>query len=262
MRSISLEIHFDDDSRETAEVYVDGLVNNVPRRFLFDTGCARTTLKHDDFSLQFPSTGEEESGGVFGRARYDIINVGSLIVGPIQQNRAVVSRAKQGELDRNLLGMDMLRDYCLRFAFDESRVELLDTALSASHPLMNTTNDIPCIDVQAKDTRVGAIWDTGASITLVDADFVKDHPNMFKLIGSDIGTDSSGRQSETPMYLMKPVTIGGHQFDAHKVVSLSLTKLRDAASIPVVFILGYSTLRQARWVLDFPAKRWGIERMQ
>lgn len=261
MRSIALGIRFDDDSRETAEVYVDGIVNNSPRRFLLDTGCARTALKHDEFSSGFPSVGKEQSGGVFGSAKYDLIEIDSLAVGPLRCASRSISRARPGELDRDLLGMDVLRDHRLHFAFDESRVDMLDTAPDVHLPLLNTTSTIPCIEVHIGGTCVGAVWDTGASITLVDTAFVESHPSVFDLVGEDTGTDSAGAQQRTPTYMMRSLVIANCPFPPHRVAALSLSRVQSSSDAPIAFILGYSTLRHARWAFDFVGSHWGIDAM-
>jgi predicted aspartyl protease len=113
--SFDLQIKFDDDSKETAEVYVEGKIQGEVCRFLLDTGCARTSLNFDEFSSQFPKIGSEESSGIFGRTSYDLISVCSIELGPIVKNNVVLSRAKRDELDRKLFGMDLLRIIAFTF---------------------------------------------------------------------------------------------------------------------------------------------------
>lgn len=73
--------------------------------------------------------------------------------------------------------------------------------------------------------------------------------------------DSTGATIETPLYLMKEVQIGQHAFAPHKVVAIDLTNVNSKIEIPMDFILGYSTFRQAHWIFDFPNKQWAISKM-
>jgi len=41
---------------------------------------------------------------------------------------------------------------------------------------------------------------------------------------------------------------------------VDLSQANDTLDQPMDLILGYATLRQANWRLDFPAKQWAITR--
>jgi len=41
---------------------------------------------------------------------------------------------------------------------------------------------------------------------------------------------------------------------------VDLSRANATLDLPMDLILGYTTLRQANWLFDFPAKRWAITR--
>jgi hypothetical protein len=46
------------------------------------------------------------------------------------------------------------------------------------------------------DVTASAVWDTGASLTIVDMNFVQKHPECFQQAGQSSGTDSTGATME------------------------------------------------------------------
>ena len=261
MKSFDLLIQFDDDSQETAEVYVEGKIQGVACRFLLDTGCARTSLNFDDFSSNFEKVGSNESSGIFCKTHYDEIKVDSLEFGDFIETNVILSRAREGELDRKLLGMDILKKYSLNFSFLNKKVEV-NQGLSLKNLIMNELildkGSIPQIAFKFADSDVLGVWDSGASVTLADINFINKHHSMFEKVGSELGTDSTGKQMETPMYIMKPITLGNQELPAHKVAGVNLSNITSNSEIPMVFVFGYSTLSKANWLFDFPQKKWAI----
>jgi hypothetical protein len=263
MKHVDLLTQFDDETRECASLYVDGFVQGEKCEFLLDTAAAKTTLKLDTFSALLASVGAKESSGVFGRATYDLVKIESLNVGAIQTRDIVISRAMKGGVDRNLLGMDVLKDFCLYFKFREDKI-ILDRGAMPSLRLQELFVDsgfIPYVPVQCGSKDGQAVWDTGASVTLADINFVAKNPEMFEKLGSSMGTDSTGTSFETPTFLMKALTIGGESFAPHKIVGVDLSHVNAKIERPMDFILGYSTLRQADWIFDFPNRQWGVSKL-
>jgi hypothetical protein len=259
--SFDLQIQFDDDSKETAEVYVDGKIQGEVCRFLLDTGCARTSLNYDEFSSQFEKVATQESSGIFGKTQYDLIKVASIEFGEIERKNVVLSRAKKGELDRKLLGMDMLKDYRLHFSFNYRKVEVnpqLPIKNLTTQELIMNRGSIPHIKFNFGGSDILAVWDTGASITLADLRLIESNLAMFEKVGIELGTDSTGSRMKTPIYNMKPIILGGLEFPAHKVGGVNLSHVNINIEVPISFVFGFSTLNKANWLFDFPQKKWAI----
>jgi len=260
MSGFDLRLAFDPEDVDTAEVLVDGTVCGRDYRFLLDTGCARTTLRYDPFTARFPKLASEDSSGVFGSASYDLVTVPEIALGPISATDVMLSRMREGGPDRNLFGMDLLKRHCLRFAFDEARVDVVipgEGTISSGEPLDSDRGSIPRIGVQCGATAK-AVWDSGASITLADLTFIESNSEMFEAVGSSLGKDSTERRRETPMFSMKGFRCGGHEFPAHRIAGVDLSFLDSHGDGPVGFILGFTTLSKANWILDFAGGRWAM----
>ena len=127
MSALDLIIRRDEEDREAAEILVDGTIGANAYRFVLDTGSARTCVVFDDYTSTFDCVGEHSSSGVFAKSgSHDLITAPSIEIGPISKKGFVVVRVKETGSGRgNLIGMDILNEYCCHFLFDEHRVLLI-----------------------------------------------------------------------------------------------------------------------------------------
>jgi len=262
MNEISLIIKPDAEEADAAEVLVDGAICGHTYRFLLDTGAAKSSIVYDDYTSTFSSTEKNSSSGVFAKSSEDLITVPSIAVGTIaRENFTLVRMAENRSGSRNLIGMDFLKDFRCHFCFDENRV-LVDVDNEATDsPFQDLFLDSrfhPYVDVQFNTAKASAVWDTGASLTIVDMSFVKLHPDFFQQSGQSTGTDSTGTEMETPMFTMAASRIGSQPFPPLKVAGVDLAHVNATLEMPMDLILGYNVLSQAHWLFDFPGKKWAI----
>lgn len=262
MRSIPIEIQFDDESRQKALGFVDVEINGCVHRFLLDTACAQSKLSWCAHSQTLEKIGVRESSGVFGRSQYDEVLIERVKFGSLDLSNVSMARAPEGERGYSLLGMDALKHLSLRFFLSEGRLDVLNGPLELANELEVDQGSIPYVNVELDGRNAKAVWDTGASVTLVDVGFLKRNPDLFEVVGEDEGTDSTGRRMTTPLNTMRSYQIAGMSFSSHPVVAVDLSRIRSSATIPMDFILGYPTLRQAIWLFDFPRRKWKIEMMR
>jgi hypothetical protein len=164
----------------------------------------------------------------------------------------------------SLIGVDLLRDFRLHFLFDEDRVSVNEgspmDAAHSSEPLMMDKRDHPYIQVQFGDGQANAVWDSGSSITIADLNFINRQSAFFAEAGHSTGTDATGAQAETAMFMMSSASIGGYLFPPHRVAGVDLSGANATLDMPMDLIIGYSTFSKANWWFDFPAKKWMISR--
>jgi hypothetical protein len=265
MAEVKLIIKPDEEEAEAAEVYVDGKLDGKDYRFLFDTGAARSSVISDRYTATLKSVGQHSSSGVFTASSEDLITIGSIEIGPIAKHDFTLTRASAGAVGKtSLIGMDLLKDYRCHFFFNESRV-FVDSSDSpvgdyAFEPLLFDKKFHPHVDVQFGDAHAYAVWDTGASLTVVDMNFINKHLDFFEEVGQSAGTDSTGTTVQTPMFIMSRTVIGKQVFPPHKVAGVDLLQVNATVEMPMNLIVGYSTYRKADWLFDFPHKRWVISK--
>ena len=263
MSYIDLDIKWDEEEAEAAEVYVKGKLNNHDYQFLLDTGSGRTIIVSDETNSAFETVNTHESSGVFEKVRNDLIMIPKIEIGPIVKTNFVIARTlSQSTGRRHLIGMDILKDYRCHFMFNENRV-YIDSASNLdptpiTHDLIVDKTHHPYIDVHFGSTSASTVWDTGASLTVVDANFIQNHPNLFESAGESTGIDATGASVQTPMFVMSEAIIGGHNFSKCRVAGVDLSHVNASIEMPMDMILGYNILSQVNWLFDFPQKKWGI----
>jgi hypothetical protein len=249
---VPLIIEPDPDVPGCATVRVDAAVEGRTYRFLLDSGAARTRIRSDAWIEALPSDARHESSGVFATMSEDMIVLPSITLGPLSVTDVQATRAAAGE---SLLAMDVLGAAAIRIDLDRAELSI-EASGAASLPwsLDRSPRGHPFLDLRWPDATARAIFDTGAGITVVDTSFVRAHPDLFTHAGATTGTDSAGTEATFDLYQMAAVTIGDRGFPPTRVAVVDLPQVNgrmDAA-------LGYPTIRQAVWLFDFPANRWGL----
>jgi len=121
----NLIIKQDEEDVEAAEIFVDGIIGGKKYRFLLDTGAASTTIQFDDYTSTFDCIGKKDSSGAFAKIIDDLITVPYIELGPILEKNFTLARMIENNPDkRNLIGMDLLKNYCCYFFFDINRVSI------------------------------------------------------------------------------------------------------------------------------------------
>ncbi|MHA2035626.1 MAG: retropepsin-like aspartic protease [Promethearchaeota archaeon] len=266
MSVFNLIIKLDEIDTEAAEVYADGTIGGKKYSFILDTGSARTCVQFDDYTSTFESFQKDYSSGVFAKSNDDLITVPNIEFGPILKTNFTLARSPENSPDRrNLIGMDLLKEFCCHFYFDENKV-FVDKPLDGK--IYDTLQELfldkkfhPYVDVQFGKLKTTSVWDTGAGITIVNMDFISKHPSYFQKVGQSVGTDSTGAKMETAMFTMRGLIIANNNFSPHKVAGVDLSRINSTTEVPMDLILGYSTLSKANWLFDFPQKKWAILKM-
>ena len=252
MTSVPLIIEPDPDVPGCATVRVDAVVDGRTYRFVLDSGAARSSVRSDAWIDALPSDARHESSGLFATMSEDIIVLPSITLGPLTVTDVQATRAPANQ---GLLAMDVLGAAAIRVDLDRAELTI-EASGTASLPwtLERGPHGHPFLDLHWPDATGRALFDTGAGITVVDTSFVRAHPDLFTHAGEATGTDSAGEQVPTDLYEMAAVTIGDHVFTPTRVAVIDLPQVNGRMDA----VLGYPTIRQAVWVFDFPANRWGL----
>ena len=265
MSAIKLIVEPDEEEPGAAEIWVDGYVDGRPYRFLLDTGAARSSLVSDTYTSGIVSLDSDESSGLFASARSDLITVDELELGPISRREFVVTRAAPNAKGHaNIIGMDLLSTHSCHFKFSEERL-LIDphsppVDAGEEHAMRLDARLHPYVEAALGVTAASAVWDTGASLTVVASDLVRRLEGHFRPAGTSTGTDAAGVSRATPMFVMQGLHIGDGEFPPLKVAQVDLAQLNADLEIPMDMILGYNALSQADWFMDFPARQWAFTR--
>jgi len=263
MSGFALIILPDEEEPEAAEVLVDGSVGGRPYRFLLDTGAAQSAILSDDYTATFAAVERRASSGVFASGSEDVILAPSIALGPIVQRDFPVTRlAENTPHRRNLIGMDLLKDFSCHFLFDKNLAEIdaEDPETLSYHDLALDSRFHPYVPLRFDAVTASAVWDTGAGITVADMGFIARHPALFQAAGQSQGTDSTGASVATPMFTMLGARVGEVALPPLRVAGVDLSAVNATIETPMDIIIGYNLMRAANWLMDFPRRRWAISK--
>lgn len=256
---IPLIIEPDPDDSDSVILCVDGEFLGRSSRFILDTGAARSQVVVDEHASALMQRQSGTSTGVFGSVQSSVLVLPELRVGAaIASDLEVDVVSPTHPCPRNLLGMDVLKFHSLELDLDQGLITLDEPEPRNERlPLQVSAHSHPLVEVHWGDTVARAIWDTGAGMTIVSQDFWTAHTGLFTPAGTTIGTDANGRQQPTPTFITQRCDIGGHQFEPHRVAIVDLSQM---GATGIDLIVGYTTIRQAHWYFNFPARIWAVSR--
>lgn len=254
--TLPLTIEPDPDDPECAMVLVAGAVDGEPTEFIVDTGAGRTHLVRDEMELTSPRS--EPTTGLFATGESRLADIDRLTLGGLEVEGLRVAVSSPGP-SHNLLGMDVLGRFRCTFRFKDAELTVTDDGhADADNELVIGERGHVYLKVELEGAVTHACWDSGAGITLVDARFATAHPSLFSNQTTSTGTDVTGACMETPTFTMSGLTVGGHRFADHLVAVTDLRRAANPGDPRIDLILGYPTLGQVDWILDFPTRRWSL----
>lgn len=265
MSKIKLIIVEDKEDIECAEVYVSAIIEGDEFEFLLDTGAGTSSIRNSEFTLNYPVLKTKKSTGIFSDTQESIIRIPSVRIGPIRKENVEFTRVDNEAGKPNLIGMNILKDYALLFDFQYNTVDVNPEDakyIRSCNELFCDDKAHPYINASLNQSVLSAVWDTGASITVVDSGFIAQNPNSFQLFGDFKGTDANGNSSMTPIYNMTGISIDGFAFPQHHVAAVDLKSVNTTIEKKMDMIIGYSSFRYADWWFDFPAKKWKITKFR
>jgi hypothetical protein len=250
----------DRDARNPDEAlpFVDVTVGGRPTRTLLDTGAARTAIAPPDGVAV--ETKASNGTGVFGegtgtrRVWRTTLELGH------RRLTAVEVDARVGEATTDLVGQDVLSRFRCEYRLDDARLRLDGPSPHTTEPVFLDRGGHVYLEARWDEAAEGsrasanAVFDTGASLSVVDAAFAGRYPHLFRPCGISAGTDASGATVETPVAEMAGPVILGRRFRETRAAVVDLSRVNASLERPMDVILGWPVLRQANWFIDHASR--------
>ncbi|MFE1644143.1 aspartyl protease family protein [Microbacterium sp. P01] len=258
--AVGLNLDPDPDVAEAIVVSVLVDVDGVHQRLIVDTGGAQSALAAGELSrkLQSAPARSDAGRGVFGgNRRPDRVVAEMMAIGGLRIARPRFDvEALPGA--PSLLGLDVLGEHRLDFLFSAAVLEFDgEGVVDHRRDLVQSSRRHPYVTANWGDIAANAIWDSGASISIVDRAFARRHSGLFRPEGNSSGIDASGVESNIEMVRMAGLTVGGRTFTPTIAGIADIAGIEHAGDPPFDLILGMPVLRQADWALDLADGWWG-----
>lgn len=157
----------------------------------------------------------------------------------------------------NLLGQDVLGQLRCLYRLADGELTLHPATPPVTHPIRLGGNRHVHLEADWGDGGpvASAMFDTGASVTVVDERFARLHPELFTFHGTSTGLDATGASAEMQMATMRAPRILGEQLAEAVVAVTDLSAANRELDHPMDLILGWTLLSQADWYVDHDGRR-------
>jgi hypothetical protein len=261
MTQVPLRIEVDAEDARLALPFVILEFDGRPTEALLDTGAARTSVIAWD-GLATRSAGRSGGGSAFGhRADDDLVGDVSCEFAGRELGMIMVTVVAADQVGHGaLVGQDILSRFRCEYRLaDELLVIDSDRAPREEYDIhLDAGRHVYLAADWGSSSTTGAVFDTGASVTVVDQQFAARHPDLFSSAGTSAGTDASGETVETPMALMAGPTILGRRFAESPVAIVDLGAVNRTLDRPMDLILGWPVISQAGWIIDHARAKAGL----
>jgi hypothetical protein len=260
---VPIELRDDPDEPGAAEVYVVATVAGREYRLMLDTGGARSTLPLDGLTSTFARVDVDDEPGrsALGPAAADTGRavVPTLALGPVEARDLVVDLAPEGSYAPAILGLDVLRGHRLELRPAGAMLGIdTDAPCDTDRPLPLSSRSHPYVLVGWGGVEATALFDTGASVSVVDAAFAAEHPELLEPLRASTGTDAAGNRAGMPLARMAVCEVGGRRFDASLATVVPIRGIQRAGDLEFDLILGVPVIRQTDWIIDLARGVWGF----
>lgn len=255
MNVVPLHLVQDPDEPEETLPYLDIVVGGNLTRALLDSGSARTTVV-PPVDATIRHGGPSDGTGVFGvhgnesesrQVWTTTVQLGGRTIPDVDLD------LRTGGEGKDLLGQDVLTRFSCEYRFGDQELRLDGPPLGAdAHRIHLGEGGHVYLDLAwpPDGPAASAVFDTGASVTVVDTAFAQAHPELFIPTGASRGTDSSGATFETPMVRMAGPRLLGRDFAATRAALVDLEPVNRTIQRRMDLIIGWPILRQANWMID------------
>lgn len=249
MLRVPLKVVPDVEHPSLASAFVQLQIDGYPVEALLDSGAARSAiLDRPDLTL---SAVRDPGVGVFGvhtdqqralvAVRFAGLDLGSMDVQVVPTGPAA----------RQLVGQDVLSRFRCEYRLADGVLILDGDPPQQAHTIhVSARRHIYVSVTWPTGETADAVFDTGASVTVVDQRFAAQHPGLFTQDGITEGIDSTGAARQTPMVRMATVQLLGATFGPSRAAVMDLDAANATIERRMDVILGWPLLSQGAFVID------------
>lgn len=227
---------------------------------IVDTGARFTVVQLPLLGASL-KVGEVIGGGVSGvQITTDLVEA-KVQAGDWVIENAVVGRRQPGTLPATcLLGNDFFLQKEFSIDFKTARISDETSFQGILYPLNQFKADRGGqfgFNLEVEGVQVSALFDTGATSTVFDATFVKNHPDNFVFVREFSVQEGSNQTLKAGIYRAKAIKFGDQEERNIEVYVVDLTYLQS--KIPgIQAVLGLSEMTNRKWYINNKNATWGV----
>ncbi len=249
---------------DSGQIIIPAEFNGHIENCLIDTGASISTAYSSKFFEDLSTSGTIWTWGVSGEKVASFVKtVDTLSIGGLHfkdQHFLLKEESPPPSHEfRCILGMDVLGHGAIAFDFVKKTFQFLPKIPDRYTPrtLDLRSTGYFTVPFSLNSQALNAVWDTGASSSVVDPKIVKAHPALFEHLGtSDNGIDIvSSRSFSFEFYRMKQAKLADFNVKDTIVISKDLNM---AVNVQQDAIIGFDLISRFNWMFDLRRKLWTV----
>ena len=239
--------------------YVRVKFDGDEKSLILDTGAKRSSIITDDWSNKYPALESEQnhffkgSSGV--KVKCELIEIKKLEIGKVIISNHQIERCKS-----DIFGLDLIGDIPFEIDYKNERLNFISNLDKYnSHQLGRMKTGHLTVKTRINGEEYNTILDTGATSTIIDLSYVKEHPGLFKLIKRDDGTDGhSGETVKSYRYQMSQLKIGDVIIKNISIISFDFPDNMKRGFEGAPIMIGNDVIKLASWQFDIKNMLWNM----
>jgi len=245
------------------ELYVQaGLPSGQQIECFFDTG-SWSTIIDNSLLEQLPVVGVVDVTGGFGETiQREVVHLDIFSVGPFVRSPFEVLKGTH-PLKRSLLGLEFFSDHILELDFISNKISILESLrpqFSDCYDLV-PSDELIQMHVCINKDKLLTFFDSGASISAIDSDYISKNEDHFVYLKDLNGGDITQTNRTVKLYEAKELEVGDVFYKNIKVVSIDFSAIRKAHPNFPQFFLGYNLMKDYVWSFDRKNSKWNVEKI-
>ena len=244
-------------------IYMPVSINGKETFAQLDTGANRCRVTKA-LAQELGVRGEKDVAGVFGKQKVKVVQIESLTFLDRTFDNVTASVIDHKDVLTNLpfqadvvLSNDIILSEPIVFDFRTQTISKRSAdglTKLATQPL-DTLMGLPFLSLQGEG-EVSAVFDLGASYTVIDQACLKNFPKAEKLFGVPVH-DTLSDERTLEFFNIGTVKFGEYELKLEGMVT-DLSGLSSAVGRKIDLIFGVNSMMQGRWFLDTAGKTVGF----
>jgi len=246
----------------SGKAFLSCTFDGVQQSCFLDTGSVMTLLADPDRFSRYPKLGTFRFKSASGIPKeVETIQIHTVVIDKVEFSDTKVGRFQPDRVADSTIGIDLVGRQPFSVSFRRSPSLHLNPTppRELSAELQVDKHRLLSLPIAFDATETRAMWDTGSSVTAIDQEFIKAHPEVFKPTKEFMkGTDGAGDTLLVKVFRAKKITIGPRSFRNVRVVAVDLSLLREKISPELHAVIGFNLIRKADWFFDPENKAWSV----
>ena len=219
-----------------------------------DTGAAISVVALNERNKDYPSLGEKQIHSIGLVINCNLVKIPDFKLFERKSPETIFHRCENLPSVKSLIGLDFFFHHTFTLNFTDETITIDAHYPKKKEQLYGFASNKLLISGELDGETVRIAFDTGAPVTLVDQNFVDQHPQIFVESGKP-PTEMMKRRGLRRFEMHSPLFVHGIPLYAEFVYAADV---QNFSTHQYVMLLGVNHMKHANWHFDLQERTWAI----